>query len=59
MLIPGSFPAWVLIAVYTAGSFACMVTGTLPNIDHAGHLGGFAGGVGAYYFQLRPFLRRI
>lgn len=54
-----SFPLWSSNAVFAAGSAYCMVTGTLPLIAHAGHLGGMAGGVAYFYGVMRPILRRM
>ena len=36
----------------------CLYSGFLPWIDHAGHLGGMAGGVTACFVFLRRMLRR-
>lgn len=39
-------------------SVYCLYSGSLPMIGHAGHLGGMAGGVAAYFLFLRRILHR-
>ena len=52
-------PWWVMNTIFAGGSLYCMITGAIPYISHAGHLGGMAGGVVYYLGILRPFLRRL
>jgi membrane associated rhomboid family serine protease len=52
-----SFPLWLGNAFFATGSAYCMVTGAIPLISHAGHLGGLAGGLVYYLGVIRPFLR--
>lgn len=52
-----SFPIWLNNVVFAVGSVYCMVTGAIPYISHAGHLGGMAGGVVYYLSIIRLFLR--
>ena len=56
--IPAVFPAWRYCAVWFGASVYCLYSGSLPMIGHAGHLGGMAGGVAAYFFYLRRIFRR-
>ena len=58
-LIPGSMPMWVFMAGLAAGSLYCLDSGDLPQLGHAGHLGGLIGGMASYYAYVRPFLRRV
>lgn len=48
--------------VYCFGAFAasvfCLYYDCLPSIGHAGHLGGMAGGVAAYFLFIRWIFRR-
>ena len=53
-------PLWHGALLPVAGSEFCMVTGLLPFVAHAGHLGGFAAGI-AYCFgmvHLRTWMSR-
>lgn len=50
-LIPIPFPIWLGAGGFSAFSYWAMATGSLPRIDHAGHLGGMMGGLG--FFSLR------
>lgn len=52
-----SFPMWFSNAAIAAGSVYCMMTGAIPYISHAGHLGGMAGGIVYYVGVIRPFFR--
>ena len=54
-MIPGVFQAWKYCAFWFGASVCCLFSGSLPMIGHAGHLGGMAGGVAAYFL----FLRRL
>lgn len=51
-------PLWVSELVFVGGSAYCMLTGNLPALGHAGHLGGTAAGMAYYYARMRPWLRR-
>ena len=57
-LAPAAFPAWRFCAFFFGASVYCLYSGFLPVIGHAGHLGGMAGGVAAYFLFLRRMLRR-
>ena len=50
--MPGNCVFWAGASVY------CLYSGSLPMIGHAGHLGGMAGGVAAYFLFLRRMVRR-
>ena len=50
--MPATCVFWAGVSVY------CLYSGFLPMIGHAGHLGGMAGGVAAYFLFLRRMLRR-
>ena len=56
--IPVPMPMWVALVGGTAFSLYCLDTGTLPQIGHAGHLGGIASGLVSYFAVLRPWFRR-
>lgn len=57
--LPFALPGWVVLSLSAGASAYCMVEEVLPFIGHAGHLGGMAFGVGAWFAYLRPWLRRI
>ena len=52
-------PLWLFQTLFTMGSVFCMATGFVPEIGHAGHLGGMAAGIAYYYGIARPWLRRV
>ena len=51
---------WHNALLLVAGSAFCMVTGLIPFVAHAGHLGGFAAGIACYYGVVRlwPWISR-
>ncbi|KAK0517320.1 hypothetical protein JMJ35_000475 [Cladonia borealis] len=53
-----NFPAWRFCAFIFGASVYSLYSGFLPWIGHAGHLGGMAGGVAAYFVFLRRMFRR-
>ncbi len=55
--LPFSIPAWGAGLIFVNFSLWAMVTGILPGIGHAGHLGGMAFGAAYYYSWLRRRLR--
>ena len=56
--IPVQMPAWTGLGVFVVGSVYCVVSGTLPQIGHVGHLGGMAFGAAYYWSWGRRILRR-
>lgn len=57
--LPVLMPLWVTTAIFVGGSLYCLDQGFLPQIGHAGHLGGTAGGVVSYFGVIRPWLKRM
>lgn len=56
--LPFSVPLWLSVLLFTEASVFCMATGYVPQIGHAGHMGGMAAGIAYYYGAARPWLRR-
>jgi len=57
LLVPFYIPAWGAALIFANFSFYAMVTGILPWMGHAGHLGGMAFGAAYYYTWLKRRLR--
>lgn len=57
-LVSARFPVWGVLAFCFGASVFCLYTDSLPFIGHAGHLGGMAGGVAAYFLFRRRIFRR-
>ncbi len=57
LLVPFYIPAWGAALLFANFSLYSMVTGILPWMGHAGHLGGMAFGAAYYYTWLKRRLR--
>ena len=56
--VSAPFPVWIVPAFCFGASVFCLYSDSLPSIGHAGHLGGMAGGIAAYFLFRRRIFRR-